>query len=472
MSLFSSFRDPNGRVFFDDASIWRLVSPEGTSDLETFLGFPQAKKWQDEGRLIATAAASKPDEDAFAAKVGRPDSSWKLFRHDRVDFPSYPYEWAPEMLEAAGSLTLDLADALLPINWGLKDGTPFNVLFQGATPVFVDLLSFEKRDPQDPIWTPLNQYVQTFLLPLLLNKKLGIPLKSIFQSNRDGIEVTEASRYFGAFAKLVPQIFSLVTLPNMLRNKAESKSDLYQKSRKVSESQAKFVLGHNFRRLRRQLAKVSPDPGRQSKWTSYTDHNRDTIPAYMSAKQNFVEQTVAELRPKTVLDVGCNTGYFSFFAARSGASVVALDHDPAVVGQVWRDARKEDLNVLPLVVDLSRPSPSMGWRYSETPSFLDRAMGKFDLVMMLAVLHHMIVQERIPLREVVKLAADLTTDAAIIEFVPPADPLFRRLARGRDHLHADLNSDVFEQVAQEFFTIVGAEPLPQTERVVYLLRKK
>src|SRR5690606_35103244 len=102
-----------------------------------------------------------------------------LFRHPRIEFPSFPYEWAPEMLMAAGLLTLDLAEAMLPFGWGVKDGTPYNVLFSGSEPVFIDVLSFEKRDPADPIWIPYNQFVKTFILPLLVNKRLGIPLKQV-----------------------------------------------------------------------------------------------------------------------------------------------------------------------------------------------------------------------------------------------------------------------------------------------------
>ena len=124
------------------------------------------------------------------------------------------------------------------------------------------------------------------------------------------------------------------------------------------------------------------------------------------------------------------------------------------------------------MLNLSRPTPSLGWRYSENPSFLDRAIGRFDLVMLLAVVHHMQVQERIPLREIFRLAADLTKDALIVEYVPPNDPMFRSLARGRDHLHADLTEESFVKAASEFFTIAGSSRLDQSERIAFLLRKK
>jgi len=123
-------------------------------------------------------------------------------------------------------------------------------------------------------------------------------------------------------------------------------------------------------------------------------------------------------------------------------------------------------------VNISRPTPRMGWRYSENPSFLDRALGRFDLVMMLAVVHHMLVQERIPLREIMRLAADLTTESLIVEFVPPDDKMFRRLTRGRDHLHKDLTTEKFTEISSEFFQIVRSEKLPDTKREIFLMTKK
>ena len=110
-------------------------------------------------------------------------------------------------------------------------------------------------------------------------------------------------------------------------------------------------------------------------------------------------EALALARPRTVLDVGANEGHFSFLAAEQGSSVVAIDSDPVVVGSIWRRRRPRDWMCLPMVVDLTRPTPAMGWRNQECASFLDRARGGFDMVMMLAVMHHILVTERIPLED-------------------------------------------------------------------------
>jgi SAM-dependent methyltransferase len=176
--------------------------------------------------------------------------------------------------------------------------------------------------------------------------------------------------------------------------------------------------------------------------------------------------------PKRVLDVGCNTGHFSAIAARAGASVVSIDYDPVVLGGVWRQARAERLDILPLAVNLAHPTPSTGWRNREWPSFLDRARGGFDAVLMLAVVHHLLVTDRVPLYDIVRLAAELTEDLLIVEFVSPEDAMFQRIVRGREELHRGLTHEVFEAACSRHFEIMRSQHLEGATRRLYALRKR
>lgn len=139
---------------------------------------------------------------------------------------------------------------------------------------------------------------------------------------------------------------------------------------------------------------------------------------------------------------------------------------------MFLSASQDGLDILPLVVDLCRPTPSLGWRNRETPSFLDRARQGFDMVMMLAVIHHMLITERIPLSEILALAADLTTDLLLVEFIEPDDPMFQRLTRGRDALYAMLTAAYFESAAMPLFEIVRKHAIRNSNRILYLLRRR
>ncbi|HZT58761.1 MAG TPA: methyltransferase domain-containing protein [Pyrinomonadaceae bacterium] len=470
----ASFRDPDGRLLLAEDRVLRLVSAKGAAGLRSFLSTNAAREFTAEGRLVGTRFLGSDARAALSRRgggeaFGVEDGDGVLVEHERVAVRSFPYEWPPEMLHAAGALTLDLAERALDEGFTLKDATPYNVLFRGPRAVFVDLLSFERRDPHDPTWLPLNQFTRTTLLPLLVNKHFGLRLDQLLTSSRDGLEPSDVARMCGAARRLRPTFLSLVTLPHLLGAKQSSGGQsIYEPKRLADAEKAGFILRQQFRRLRRQLDKVEPGEG-VSAWSSYMTPNRFHPTEYLRAKESFVAKALAEVAPRRVLDVGCNTGHFSALAARAGASVVAIDQDPAVVGALWRRASAEGLDVLPLVVNLARPTPATGWRNEENPSFLERARGGFDTLLMLAVLHHMHATEQIPLEAVFELAAELTSDSLVVEFVAPEDPLFRTLLRGREELFAGLTRETFERAASRHFQVVRAERLHET-RWLYLMR--
>jgi SAM-dependent methyltransferase len=471
-----SFRDPAGFLFPYHGRILRVINKAGLDDYEAFAASKSGKKLMECGTVVGTRFLAADESAALRRDtVVQPllADAAAVVEHDRVEFPSFPAEWCPEMLHAAGQLTLQMALALVPDDIGLKDGTPFNVLFRGPNPVFIDLLSFERRDPHEPIWLPYAQFTRTFLLPLLAYRYFGIQLSQVFTTRRDGLEHEEVYKWTSPFQRLRPPFLSLVSMPTWLSSRHNPDDRrIYERKTLSNPEQAKYVLVSTLRGLRKKLDTLVPPVGRSSVWSDYTVSNNNYSRDQAGIKERIVHDTLKEFRPGRVLDVGCNTGQFSAIAARLGASVVGIDYDPVVVGDVWRKSRAEKLDILPLVVNLSRPTPSTGWRNGEWPSFLQRAQGRFDAILMLAVIHHMMVTDRVPLPEIIDLAAELTRDIAIIEFIAPNDSMFRRITRGRDHLHADLTEQVFENTAATRFEIARKHPIEGSSRTLYVLRRK
>ena len=472
----ASFRDPAGRLFAIDGRIIRIVNSHAVPDLLKFLESTTAQTFIASGRLVRSkileATNARGLLNTGEINLLNPADNSIVVEHEKVPFQNFPYEWSAEMLHSAAGLTLDLAESLLDEGLGLKDATPYNILFRGAEPVFVDLLSFEHRDPGDPIWIPQAQFERTFLLPLLVNKYFGVQLDQILVVRRDGLEPEEVYRLSGFLQRLLPPFLSLVSIPTWLGTKHnQDDHSIYGDKTIPDVEKARFILKSSLKRLRRILNKLAPNGTNTSAWSDYATSKNNYSVANAAAKTKFVEDVIAEFKPKRVLDVGCNTGLYSAVAAKSGASVVAIDSDAVVLGETLRRAGSEGLDILPLLVNLARPSPAIGWRNSECPAFLDRARGAFDAVLMLAVVHHMLISERIPLEEIIDLSAELTTDILIIEFVAPDDSMFRRLTRGRDHLFADLTSEVFELTCKRKFYISRSQNLEGSRRWLYLLRK-
>lgn len=472
----ASFRDPDGTVFAAESRIFRKVAAHAYPGVRDFLGSPIAQNFVQSRRVVRTREVPEyevlehltPRSRAICESFG---PGGGMLEHDRIWFPSYVYEWPPEMLYAAAELTLELAEASLAAGYGLKDATPFNILFTGPKPVFVDILSFEKRDPGDSTWLPYEQFMRMFVRPLLMSREFGVRADEIFLSRSAGLQAEEVYAYCPWTKRLRPRFLTAVSIPVWLNKRVNpDERKIFEKTISADPEKAAFILKSQLRRLRKTLRKVAPRARAESVWSSYMS-NLSYKEEEFALKTELIQRWVPACQPQTVLDIGCNTGHFSAIAAKNGARVVALDLDPVVVGNVWRRAVAEKLDILPLVMNVAHPVPATGWFNAEHPSFLNRAAGSFDLVLMLAVIHHLLVTDRIPVNEILNLAAELTRRDLIIEYVSKDDPLFRRLTRGRDALHESYTQESFEAACETRFTVVEKQPVKGNLRWLYLLRK-
>jgi 2-polyprenyl-3-methyl-5-hydroxy-6-metoxy-1,4-benzoquinol methylase len=272
--------------------------------------------------------------------------------------------------------------------------------------------------------------------------------------------------------RLRPEFLSPVSIPAWLSGRAESAGEqLYQTRKFIEPEKAKFILRAQIHRAGKQLGRVEPKQQRTSTWSSYT-RTLSYAAEDFKRKSDLVRTWLTRNRPASVLDIGCNTGHFSDLAAETGAQVVAIDTDPVVVGSLWARAAEQNLSILPLIVNFAWPTPGVGWRNEECPSFLSRATGRFETVMMLAVLHHVIVTERVPLEQIVDVCDSLTTRNVIVEYVSREDEMFRRLTRGREALYRNFTQEHFEIAFGARFQILEKQALKGELRWLYLLEKK
>jgi SAM-dependent methyltransferase len=374
-------------------------------------------------------------------------------------------------------LTLELGREAMRAGFALKDATPYNVIFDGCTPVFVDLLSFRRRDPTESVWQPYAQFVRTFVLPLLAFRYFNLRPDEILLVHRDGIEPERLLSLCPIYRLLFPPFLSAVTLPVLLVSRStrgaaadRAAPDRYRVRHARDAEEAAFLLENLFRRAGGLLRRASR-PRRSSDTLQYMDSGHPYAASELAEKERFVESVLERYSPRNVLDVGCNTGHFSRLAARSGAGVVAIDRDEAVIDVLWRSASQSASAILPLLVDIGRPPGACGWQNHECAAFLERARGRFDCVLMLALLHHLTVNERVPVAAILQLAAELTTHWAVVEYIDPADSNFQNIARGREALHRGLTRQSFEAAAGRWFEIADASDISVTRRI-YLLRKK
>ena len=326
-----TFRDPAGSLRMAGDRVLREVHRGHAEAAIRFLQSPTAQEWVAQGRLIET-------------RVLHEDDSTLTLEHPRVFFPTYPWEWTPSAWIAAADLTLDLCEELLDHGLILKDATPLNILFRGARPVLVDVLSIEERDPASPLWLAYAQFVRTFLLPLAAYVSLGWPLAASMQ-NRDGYEPADLAPHLSRWQRWREPFRSLVTLPLMLETSG-SESARNTRVRQQPEAAMRLLRG-NLGQLRRHLRRIEQRMAARrmvSRWGGYASSADHYSAEDQELKRRLVQEVLTAVAPRQVLDLGANSGVYSRIAVECGATVVAWDTDRTGDGAEFQEAQQEDLD--------------------------------------------------------------------------------------------------------------------------------
>ena len=436
--LTGTFRDPAGSLFDVQDRILRLIRPAETAKFESLLGHAVVRRLVERGDMVATR---RVDHGSVPEQLAGLSGTW--FGHDRIHFVSVPAEWSAAMLAQAALHTLDINHELLEHGMQLKDATPSNILFDGTRAVFVDVPSIEPLVAGRDLWLARHQFETTFLLPLLANLELGLPLKWSLADPATGLAHEQLARLFGPrrWSSLfrirnvgLPAALSAVQ-PNYARDTHEPGSGATTSGGRLDKTQ--YVLGRAMASLRKSVLHLAERiEKRHSNWSGYATTRGHYSDHDLVEKREFVGQVLERAGARWVLDIGANTGEFSEMAA-ARSNVVAIDLDEVSVSAIHARARAGNRPIQPLVVNIAQPTPAAGWKYRERKTFLERAENRFDLALMLAVGHHLRVSAGVPLAEIVELGFALGQGSLLFEFVPAADPMFQTIARGRDKIYAD-----------------------------------
>jgi hypothetical protein len=344
----------------------------------------------------------------------------------------------------------------------MKDGYAFNVQFRGAAPTFIDIGSFE------PIaggpWIGYRQFCQTFLYPLMLEAHLGVPFQRYLLGHLDGLEPTEMRRIFTGRRRFKKGVFRHVYLHSVAESRVTQGGQQIQKdlSKSGFSEQLTKATVTKLLKLVRKLRSKRADSGWKAyrETCSYSDEDR-------AAKEQFLRRVLAGRSFELAWDLGCNDGIYSRLVAEQSKHVVAVDSDDVTVDVLYRALREDGTkNITPIVMNLVDPSPARGWRGIERRAFTDRDQP--DLVLALALVHHLAIASNVPLPEIVDFFHSLGA-TLVVEFVEPHDPMAKRLLGNKpEGLFPDYRIDAFEALLESRFTIEHREQLPSASRTLYL----
>jgi len=451
--LSASFRDPSGFLFTDKGILYRQINRVYSKDYARLMDSGLYERLVKAGLLI-------PHVEAGHVSV-KSDAGFKVIQPERAPFISYPYEWSFSQLKDAALATLSIQKRALKLDMSLKDASAYNIQFVRGRATLIDTLSFEIYKEGRP-WTAYKQFCQHFLAPLALMSCSDVRLNQLLRVYIDGVPLDLASELLPARTRLN---FGLLTHIHIHAGAQKRYSDKTVKPQANALRVSRHAMTGLIESLENTIAKLSWKPA-GTEWGDYYENTNYTDSAF-EHKKNLVSEWALEKKPALVWDLGGNTGVFSREAASSGAFTVSFDIDPAAVEQNYRSVKsKKEQNILPLVVDLTNPSPSIGWDNRERDSF--GARGPVDMALALAVIHHLAISNNVPLPQLSQFFA-AHCKWLVIEFVPKSDSQVVKLLTSREDIFPEYTREGFESAFSARFKIHKTEAVRDSERTLYLM---
>ena len=451
---YSSFRDPSGYIFCDNDTLYRQINQSYLKQFNYLMESGLYECLTNKKMLIEHKKVSKTSEQTNQAVVIQPDY---------IPFISYPYEWSFNQLKDAALITLNIHKYAMKYNMVLKDASAYNIQFVKGYPILIDTLSFDFYQEGSP-WYAYGQFCRHFLAPLFLMAEVDIRLSQFMRVYIDGIPVDLASKLLkgkGGFAA-----------KQHIHWHAKSITKHSEDGKKINKSKLFKISKFNHMALIDNLIHTVESiniKGVNTEWMDYYKHTNYSDIA-LTQKEKIVSNFIREINLSNVWDLGANDCRFSRIALNNGASsVIAFDIDPIAVNQNYEIVKKNSENILPLIIDLTNPSPGIGFANMERSPINMRQ--KPDCILALALIHHLAISNNLPFEKIAEWFAQLS-DNLIIEFVPKDDSQVQILLATREDIFSNYNKDEFESAFNLYFDIMGAEAVTESSRIIYWYKRK
>lgn len=448
----SSYRDPSGFIFEKEGTLYRQVNISFKEHFDHFIQSGFYKHLTEKGLLISHEEIN----ENFTSDL----NYYKTLKPEKVPFISYPYEWSFDMIKDAALLSLKLLKESLQFGMILKDATPYNIQWRHGKLVFIDTLSFEKYE--ETPWIAYRQFCENFLGPLLLMHYRKQPLHQLLLSWPDGIPLPVIQSLLPKRTRFSLHIYLHIHLHNKISTKQQT----------ATGKQLKFTKEKLLRLIAslELLINKLKLPAQNSTWSAYYEEASKRN-EYLDEKKKIINKWLNELpQIKTAADLGANEGEFSKLLALKDIKTIATDFDPFCINTLYNNIKlTKERNILPLIVDLSNPTPAIGVNNKERASFLNRLT--VDIAFMLAIIHHLAIGKNIPFEKIADMLAGVT-NYLLIEFVPKEDEKVKFMLANKKDIYTNYSEENFTNTFSCYFQIEKKETIGNSQRILYLMKRK
>jgi hypothetical protein len=471
-----SWIDPVGRLFWRDGNLYRGIRQ------------PRSRFYRDllDAGVIHDLVTRRLLIDTWPTDWSTQEYPL-ILQHRVLPIVSFASEWCASQLKAAALVVLDLEIALRARKLTLVDINPWNVLFDGVRPLYVDFSSIAPLS-ESHVWMGRNQFEEFFLNPLLLFAKgLGRVGRRLLSDPWVGVKdidlermniLPRSQRSPTAIAIAATKRFAKMTIPRPLHPKFKELTRSLHTWTQTADRNRDALPSIIALRDRVDALSTSGPP---TPWGGYYSRN---FPGFVPSsnwtlKHRSIHQIIQETKPKTLLDIGSNRGWYSQMAASCDIRVIAADSDESSVNELYANARTAELGIHPIFMDVRFPEPAGGPGYK----FFAPATQRFrsEMVLALAIVHHLTFTWHLNFDQIVDSLDGFSSRWLVVEFIGPHDGVVKRLWKDMDFPWYNL--DTFRKSLARCYNIIKQFPsdsggldaeleLGPDDRTIFLCEKK
>jgi hypothetical protein len=450
-----SYRDTAARVVKKETGYYRYIFHEYKAEYDHLMKSGLYQELIQKELLIEHQEIEVDTDDP---KV------YKLLLPNQIPFQSYPFEWSYTQWRKSILAYLRINHIALKYGMILKDATPYNFYLTGGKAVMFDTSSFMFFKENDS-WIAYRQFCEEFLSPVVLMLYNGSEWSKLTMANLRGMPLSFVSKQLP-----LKSWFNLTTLLHIhIHSKYSGYNQLEQKESKKNKGFTLEKIKSLQKMIISTLSKWEKPYQYKSHWSTYYENDIESQD-YLEDKEATIRKWLEKIKPKSVLDLGANTGKFSFIAADYAESVISIEGDEKCVDEIEEKISIKNSNIYTLIGNVAEPSPTIGFLNNGTESIYKR--GASDLVLGLALVHHLHISNRLSFEQISLLFASFSNEYLIVEFIPITDNKVQILTKDKSINAIEYNEEYFIKALSSSFFIQEIISLKDSYRRLLLLKKK